>query len=279
MKISIKGLNQKLDYILQKNLGVKDALLRKAIIFSVWIVGLVGSFGLWPFILGIYLILVVQNHVTSNKAKYSLGAFVILLTLIFGIPWARASYDANYRAELARQDTKKSVNNDAVQVKEPAPVAKIETKNETSSVLIPFEVINENDATLTTGTTKTKIEGSNGTKVLTYKITYTDGKESARTKVSEEITVQSINKIVSVGTKPVVNISTQVPASSSPIPATVTPTTPSQGNGYTNVDGNYIKSPGSDPAGATAKCRDGSYSYSQHRSGTCSGHGGVANWL
>jgi hypothetical protein len=28
----------------------------------------------------------------------------------------------------------------------------------------------------------------------------------------------------------------------------------------------------------TAKCRDGSLSYSAHRSGTCSHHGGVASW-
>src|SRR5436309_4659903 len=33
------------------------------------------------------------------------------------------------------------------------------------------------------------------------------------------------------------------------------------------------------PPGATALCRDGTYSYSQHRSGTCSHHGGVARWL
>ena len=32
-------------------------------------------------------------------------------------------------------------------------------------------------------------------------------------------------------------------------------------------------------ADATAQCRDGSYSYSQHHSGTCSHHGGVAVWL
>ena len=36
---------------------------------------------------------------------------------------------------------------------------------------------------------------------------------------------------------------------------------------------------GSVPAGATARCRDGTYSFSQHRSGTCSRHGGVAAWL
>ena len=29
----------------------------------------------------------------------------------------------------------------------------------------------------------------------------------------------------------------------------------------------------------TAKCKDGTLSYSQHHTGTCSNHGGVAEWL
>ncbi len=33
------------------------------------------------------------------------------------------------------------------------------------------------------------------------------------------------------------------------------------------------------PFGATAKCRDTSYSFSHTRRGTCSYHGGVARWL
>ena len=32
-------------------------------------------------------------------------------------------------------------------------------------------------------------------------------------------------------------------------------------------------------AGATAKCKDGTFSHSQHRTGSCSGHGGVASWM
>jgi hypothetical protein len=36
---------------------------------------------------------------------------------------------------------------------------------------------------------------------------------------------------------------------------------------------------GAAPPGATARCNDGTYSYSQTRSGTCSHHGGVALWL
>jgi len=53
---------------------------------------------------------------------------------------------------------------------------------------------------------------------------------------------------------------------------------------YVNSDGNTVHSPahtknGGVPDGATALCRDGSYSFSQHHSGTCSHHGGVEGWL
>ena len=54
-------------------------------------------------------------------------------------------------------------------------------------------------------------------------------------------------------------------------------------NHYTNVDGQSVHSPayssGGIPAGATAQCGDGTYSFSQHRQGTCSHHGGVSRWL
>ncbi len=40
-----------------------------------------------------------------------------------------------------------------------------------------------------------------------------------------------------------------------------------------------ITSASSAPPGATARCNDGTYSYSQHHQGTCSHHGGVAEWL
>jgi peptidoglycan hydrolase-like protein with peptidoglycan-binding domain len=60
-------------------------------------------------------------------------------------------------------------------------------------------------------------------------------------------------------------------------------TTLSNGNGYTNVTGAQVHSPAylsnGVPAGATAQCRDDTYSFSLHRSGTCSHHGGVAQWL
>jgi Protein of unknown function (DUF3761) len=50
---------------------------------------------------------------------------------------------------------------------------------------------------------------------------------------------------------------------------------------YLNAKGVCTKSPSKSPSwpsGATAKCRDGTYSFSQSRRGTCSHHGGVSIW-
>lgn len=54
------------------------------------------------------------------------------------------------------------------------------------------------------------------------------------------------------------------------------------GGYYTNVDGRSVHRPvftSRAPDGASARCGDGSYSFSLHRRGTCSHHGGVARWL
>lgn len=56
----------------------------------------------------------------------------------------------------------------------------------------------------------------------------------------------------------------------------------SNDNYYVNTAGNTVHSPAyadSVPIGASARCRDGTYSFSQSRRGTCSHHGGVAQWL
>lgn len=52
---------------------------------------------------------------------------------------------------------------------------------------------------------------------------------------------------------------------------------------YKNIDGQDVHSPsksksGIVPAGASAQCGDGTFSFSKHARGTCSHHGGVANW-
>jgi hypothetical protein len=53
---------------------------------------------------------------------------------------------------------------------------------------------------------------------------------------------------------------------------------------YRNKAGQDVHAParskdGQIPAGASAQCRDDSYSFSRSHRGTCSHHGGVASWL
>lgn len=53
---------------------------------------------------------------------------------------------------------------------------------------------------------------------------------------------------------------------------------------YTNKAGQSVHAPahsktGKAPAGASAQCRDATYSFSKSHRGTCSRHGGVAMWL
>jgi Protein of unknown function (DUF3761) len=51
---------------------------------------------------------------------------------------------------------------------------------------------------------------------------------------------------------------------------------------YVGSSGDCVPDPTTaPPPGSTphALCRDGDYSFSEHRSGTCSGHGGVQQWF
>jgi hypothetical protein len=79
-------------------------------------------------------------------------------------------------------------------------------------------------------------------------------------------------------------------ASQSQSPSTTSSDTkPNQAKPKCADNGTYVNSKGKTvprpencsgpPKGATAQCRDGTYSFSKSRRGTCSHHGGVAKWL
>jgi len=89
----------------------------------------------------------------------------------------------------------------------PTPPAMTEVEKEfTETQPIPFETVKQDDATLDKGVEKEKTAGVEGVKTITYKAKFKDNKEVAntRTKVKEEVTKQPVNKVVLVGTKPVV---------------------------------------------------------------------------
>jgi hypothetical protein len=78
------------------------------------------------------------------------------------------------------------------------------------------------------------------------------------------------------------SVSQQSPiANSGAKPSPAKPNCISKGT-YVNINGQTVPRPencSEPPKGATAQCRDGTYSFSKSRRGTCSHHGGVAKWL
>jgi predicted lipid-binding transport protein (Tim44 family) len=68
---------------------------------------------------------------------------------------------------------------------------------------------------------------------------------------------------------------TPAPAATAPA---ATPTTAAPSAKATSAKSS-TKVSNKDPAGATAKCKDGTYSHATHASGTCSRHGGVDTWM
>ncbi len=117
------------------------------------------------------------------------------------------------------------------------------------------------------------------------------GCESQPTVRVNSLSEVKAESVVITSTRPIKEtpvVKTQVkevipgPALATPVKQTKSQTTDYAPNGaYTNTAGNEVPSPYEAPpipAGASAQCRDGTYSFSQNRRGTCSHHGGVAEW-
>ena len=70
-------------------------------------------------------------------------------------------------------------------------------------VEIPFDTAQSDDATVSTGTTVVDAPGVAGQKSVTFRVTYTDGAETARQPVGESVLSAPATQVQRVGTKPV----------------------------------------------------------------------------
>lgn len=80
-------------------------------------------------------------------------------------------------------------------------ITRVENKTETEAVPVEFETVLKTDSSLANTVTKTVQEGANGEKKITYDVVYEDGQEVSRTKISEEIVKEPVDKIVVKGTR------------------------------------------------------------------------------
>lgn len=202
-----------------------------------------------------------KNNKYNLKRKHlslSFGIAVIVLFILAGITSPQQPKTATAKINLSSAKTT---------VKAPKPKITTQTVAETKS--IPYPSTTVNDSNLAKGTTKVTTQGVDGVETLTYKETLTNGKQTGKQLVSDITTTQPITQVTSIGTY----------VAPAPAPA---PSDSCTNGTYVNSEGNTVCSPeasSSVPAGATAQCADGTYSFSQSHSGTCSHHGGVAQWL
>lgn len=212
----------------------------------------------------------------SRKAG-AIGAAVALVALLgstsaFGATGSADPVAPHAATALSVQSARANPASEAISSPTPTPtptpmpthVSVVTTKTITKTSSIPYASTTVNDPTLAQGTSSITTAGVNGVRTKTYRVTYVDGAESTRVLTGDTTTTPPVTQVTTVGTY-------------------VAPAAPTCTNGtYVNSAGNTVCRPEaatSAPAGATARCGDGTYSFSQSRRGTCSSHGGVAAWL
>lgn len=75
---------------------------------------------------------------------------------------------------------------------------------------IKHEKITQTSADLYVGESKVNQQGKDGNRELTYAITETNGKQSGRTEIGNDVTQEAVNEIVLNGTKPLPSVGTGV---------------------------------------------------------------------
>ncbi|WP_159451349.1 G5 domain-containing protein [Demequina sp. NBRC 110054] len=115
----------------------------------------------------------------------------------------------NVRAE----DSEVSTSLDVVGAVE-AGGADVEVVTETKEVSLPFETVEEDDDSIDKGTEEVTTEGEEGTKLVSYEVTYVDGEEVSREKTVSVIVAEPVDEVVSVGTyeEPTISVPNSVAA-------------------------------------------------------------------
>ena len=78
-------------------------------------------------------------------------------------------------------------------------VKRVEYKEETKTEEVDFKTEEQYSDSMASGESKVTQEGVKGEKEVTYKVKYVDGKEDSRESISEKVTKEPVNKIVTYG--------------------------------------------------------------------------------
>lgn len=83
----------------------------------------------------------------------------------------------------------------------PSAGPKVEKRTTTETRSIPFGERTVKDPSLAKGTRKVRTKGVTGRKTLTYEVTYTNGVQTGKRLIDEEVTRKPVTQVVAVGTR------------------------------------------------------------------------------
>lgn len=89
----------------------------------------------------------------------------------------------------------------SAQVTTPAADVATTTRTVTETKRIAFRTRTVKDSSLAKGVKATRTKGVAGVRTLTYEVTFTGGKQTARKLISQAVTKEPVTKVVAVGTK------------------------------------------------------------------------------
>lgn len=78
---------------------------------------------------------------------------------------------------------------------------KVETRTVTETKAIAYSTRTVKDSALLAGTTRVRTKGVAGVRTLTYEVTLTDGRQTAKKLITSVVTRKPVTKVVAVGTR------------------------------------------------------------------------------
>jgi hypothetical protein len=146
------------------------------------------------------------DTVDVTKRTLSLACAAVALVLLGGCTASPEPTDAKPPAVggLAADGERQSAGSpveESAELPQESTAPRIETRTVTKKARVSYASRTVEDSSLRKGTRKVRTKGVAGVRTLTYRVTLTNGRQTAKKLIKSEVTRRPITKVVAIGTK------------------------------------------------------------------------------
>jgi hypothetical protein len=135
------------------------------------------------------------NKLSGGKKAGVIAGIFVFLFIVVGMtaPATENLSETDKDVQTSQQKT--------IDLTEKQTIDTTETKTETKTESVAYESSTKNDSSIEKGRTIKSVTGVAGERTITYEVTYTNGQETSRKEISNDITKAPINEVTLIGTK------------------------------------------------------------------------------